>query len=84
MAQRSIRDVVIDVLRSVSKDAGSIVGEIQGSMDLDVFDFDSLDWAVVVAMLEDKLGFDPFLDGQVATMPRTVDELIACYERRGQ
>ena len=41
---------------------------------------DSLGFAVLVARLEDSLGYDPFTSLQVATYPRTVAEFVKIYE----
>jgi acyl carrier protein len=42
--------------------------------------FDSLCFAVLVARLEDKLGFDPFIRAEEATLPLTIGDLVRVYE----
>ena len=42
--------------------------------------FDSLCFAVLVARLEDKLGFDPFTRSDDGTLPLTVGDLVRVYE----
>ena len=42
--------------------------------------FDSLCFAVLVARLEDKLGFDPFTRSEEAALPLTVGDLVRVYE----
>ena len=42
--------------------------------------FDSLCFAVLVARLEDKLGFDPFTRAEEATLPLTIGDLVRVYE----
>jgi len=42
--------------------------------------FDSLCFAVLVARLEDQLGFDPFTSSDQATFPLTLGDLVRVYE----
>ena len=42
--------------------------------------FDSLCFAVLVARLEDKLGIDPFTNGEDTTFPVTLSDLVRTYE----
>ena len=42
--------------------------------------FDSLCFAVLVARLEDKLGVDPFTQGDETTFPVTLGDLVRTYE----
>lgn len=42
--------------------------------------FDSLCFAVLVARLEDKLGFDPFTRSDNTTFPLTFGDLVRVYE----
>ena len=41
---------------------------------------DSLGFAVLVARLEDELGFDPFTSLKFATYPKTIAEFVKIYE----
>ncbi len=41
---------------------------------------DSLGFAVLVARLEEELGYDPFTSLQIATYPKTVAEFVKIYE----
>jgi len=42
--------------------------------------FDSLCFAVLVARLEDKLGFDPFTMTDDTSLPLTIGDLVRVYE----
>ncbi len=42
---------------------------------------DSLGYAIVVARLEQELGYDPFLLMDEPVYPRTFGELVAIYEK---
>lgn len=41
---------------------------------------DSLGFAVLVVMLEDELGFDPFVLSEEAYYPRTFGEFVRFYQ----
>jgi len=42
--------------------------------------FDSLCFAILVARLEDKLGFDPFTLADDTTLPLTFGDLVRVYD----
>lgn len=42
---------------------------------------DSLDFAIIVATLEDQIGVDPFADMTEAYYPTTLDEFVHVYEQ---
>lgn len=43
---------------------------------------DSLGFAILVARLEEELGFDPFVEMEEAVYPTTFGEFVAIYENR--
>lgn len=43
---------------------------------------DSLGFAILVARLEEELGFDPFVEMEVAVYPTTFGEFVSMYEQR--
>lgn len=43
---------------------------------------DSLGFAILVARLEEELGFDPFVEMEEAVYPTTFGEFVALYENR--
>jgi phosphopantetheine binding protein len=45
---------------------------------------DSLSFALVVARLEDTLGFDPFGDTEGVTFPVTYGDFVKLYENHGK
>ena len=47
-------------------------------------ELDSLGFAILVALLEDKLGYDPFQLMEEAVYPRTFGEFVSVYERFAQ
>ena len=81
MPEKDPQGVVVRVLREVLEDMGHPETTVSPETLLDDLGFDSLDWAVALAKLEDAFGFDPFLDGTVSVMPKTVRELAQLYMR---
>lgn len=45
---------------------------------------DSLGFAILVARLEEELGFDPFFEMEEAVYPTTFGEFVAIYENRAK
>lgn len=45
---------------------------------------DSLGFAVLVARLEETLGFDPFAQSDIPSYPRTLADFVAMYEQHGR
>lgn len=45
---------------------------------------DSLGFAILVANLEEELGFDPFVEMEEAVYPTTFGEFVAIYENRAE
>lgn len=43
---------------------------------------DSLGFAILVARLEEELGYDPFVEMEGAVYPTTFGEFVAIYENR--
>jgi hypothetical protein len=76
---RIIDDVVVHVL--AGKDA--VVPALAPTMSLNGdLGITSLDFALVAALLEAKLGVDPFASGVVASSVRTLADLYAAYDAR--
>lgn len=76
----TIRELVIEVLKQVIVERERQVPDLLDSMPLSETGLDSLGFAVLVARLEDQLGFDPFLNLNNPIFPRTVGELVETYE----
>lgn len=57
-------------------------GELQDDTVLLDSGLDSLGFAILVARLEEELGFDPFVEMEEAVYPTTFGEFVAIYENR--
>ncbi len=78
----SIASIVFHEIRQVALETGlKMVVDINS--DTKVFDsgLDSLGFAVLVAKLEDSLGFDPFAAMEEPFYPETIGQFIAVYEQ---
>lgn len=59
-------------------------GELQDDTVLLDSGLDSLGFAILVARLEEELGFDPFVEMEEAVYPTTFGEFVAIYENRAK
>ncbi len=76
----SIRSTIIEQIRSICVSQGKPAPALTDGTLLLNTGLDSLGIAVLVASLEDKLGFDPFSRDDNGFFPVTVGDLIALYE----
>ena len=78
-----IRDVVVEVLVGVAGDQGVVVAPDRLGDDSVLLEsgLDSLGFAILVAELDARLGYDPFVLMTTPVYPRTLGEFIAVYER---
>ncbi len=75
-----IRDCVIQTICDLLEEDGFQVPNLGDDTILLKTDLDSLGFAVLVARLEDQLGYDPFTSLESAMYPRTLGEMVAIYE----
>jgi len=76
------RTVIHEVLRSVADEESLSLPEIQGDEKLvEDLGFRSLNMARILAILEGRLGVDPFSKMVAVTSIRTVDDLCGAYEQ---
>lgn len=77
-----IRETILETMAQVQADRGRMLAP-PGDRDTltGTLGFDSLDLAVVVVRLEQRLGCDPFRDGR--PLVATFGELVALYEQAG-
>ncbi len=76
----NIRETILDTFKDVLAEEGVMAHEPADSDLLLESDLDSLGFAVLVARLEDKLGFDPFTISISSYYPKTFGEFIDFYE----
>ncbi len=77
----SLRSTIIAEIETITRDQNKTMPALTDSMVLMDTDFDSLCFALLVARMEDRLGFDPFSTLEVADLPVTLGDLVALYDR---
>ncbi len=76
------RDEIIGVMELVAREGNkTLVPDFSDATVLLQSGLDSLDFAIVVARLEEKLDADPFSQMAEPVYPRTLGDFVAIYER---
>lgn len=77
-----IKAIIIETMRDVAQTTGI---EIQEELHEDVVllesGLDSLGFAILVASLEEQLGYDPFTLMEEPVYPKTLGEFLEIYQR---
>jgi hypothetical protein len=76
----SIRSAIIAQMRAVAASQGRTLAPLADELVLLECGLDSLCFAILVAQLEDELGFDPFTASEDAYFPVTFGDFVAFYE----
>lgn len=78
----SLQSVVVEAMRRVAVEDGvSLREDLDEESILLESGLDSLGYAIVVAELEDELGYDPFVLMETPVYPRTLGEFVAIYDQ---
>jgi len=76
----SVRPTVIAKIRQVATEQNKKLAPLTDDLVLLESGLDSLDFAILVARLEDELNFDPFTASKEVNYPVTLGDFIRCYE----
>jgi acyl carrier protein len=76
----SVRLTIIKQMEQVAREHGRVLAPLKDDLQLAESGLDSLGFAVLVARLEDKLGFDPFAAPEEVFFPVTFGEFVKVYE----
>jgi acyl carrier protein len=77
----SIRSTILTTLKQVAAEQGATLPEnMDDNLVLLESGLDSIGYAILVVELEQKLGFDPFLESKVPIYPATLGEFVDFYE----
>jgi acyl carrier protein len=76
--EETVRETFVEVLETIG---ATLSGPLTGDTVLLNSGLDSLGFAVLVARLEEKLGYDPFIIMSEPVYPRTFAEFVEIYER---
>jgi acyl carrier protein len=77
----TIKSTILDMFQEVANQQDKSVAPIDDNLVLLNSGLDSLCFAIIVARLEEKLGFDPFSANDNFEYPVTFGDLVRCYER---
>lgn len=76
----SARDIVIAQIEQVAAQQSKQLRPLTDDLNLLDSGLDSLCFAILVARLEDKMGFDPFTVSDDVEFPVTLGDFIRAYE----
>jgi acyl carrier protein len=76
----SVRSIIISQFERVVKEQNKQLAPLTDDLVLLESGLDSLCFAIVVARLEDALGFDPFSAAEDVYFPVTLSDFIKFYE----
>jgi acyl carrier protein len=77
----TVQSTILDMFKEVANEQSRPVAYLNESLVLLDSGLDSLCFAIIVARLEDKLGFDPFSANDNVEYPVTLGDMMRCYER---
>jgi acyl carrier protein len=80
----SVKSLVISQLQTVAEEQNKTLPPLTDDLALLDSGLDSLCLAIVVARLEDELGFDPFSTDDEVDLPVTVSDFVRFYEDAGK
>ena len=77
----SVRTTITSQFEQVAQDQHRRLAPLSDGLRLLDSGLDSLSFALIVARLEDALGFDPFDRDEDITFPVTFGDFVALYEK---
>jgi acyl carrier protein len=80
----SVRSTVISQFEQVAVEQKRKLSRLSDDLKLLESGLDSLSFALIVARLEDKLGFDPFDVPEEMKFPVTFGDFVKLYENHSQ
>ena len=76
----SVRSTITSLFEDVAREQGRRLSPLSDDLKLLQSGLDSLSFALIVARLEDSLGFDPFDSAEAVTFPVTFGDFVRLYE----
>jgi acyl carrier protein len=76
----ALRSMIIGQFEQVAKEQKQSLAPLDDDLVLLESGLDSLSFAVIVARLEDELGFDPFTAAEDLEFPVTLADFVRIYE----
>ena len=78
----SVRSTVTKIFEQVAQEQQRTLVALSDNLKLLESGLDSLSFAIIVAKLEDELGFDPFNSDELVEFPITFGDFVHLYEKR--
>lgn len=78
---QSIRSTIISQVKQVAREQNKRLASLTDNLPLLESGLDSLALAILVARLEDVLGYDPFTESSEVYYPTTLGDFIEFYEK---
>jgi acyl carrier protein len=78
----SVRDTIVSQFEQVATEQHRKLARLSDGLKLLDSGLDSLSFALIVARLEDALGFDPFDSADEVKFPVTFGDFVKLYESR--
>jgi hypothetical protein len=79
-----VQSLILSQFEQVSKEQNQQLAPLSDDLALMKSGLDSLCFAIIVARLEDALGFDPFSASEDVDFPVTLSDFIKLYEDAGK
>jgi len=76
----SVRPVILSEFERVAREQQKTLAPLSDDLVLLASGLDSLCVAIIIARLENRLGFDPFVTPEGVELPLTVGDFIKSYE----
>jgi len=76
----SVREKIISAIQQIAVEQHVALPPLDDDLALQETGLDSLGFAILVARLEDDVGFDPFSLSTNPSLPLTIGDLIRAYE----
>ncbi|HYA65396.1 MAG TPA: acyl carrier protein [Burkholderiaceae bacterium] len=76
----SVRSTIVEQFQNVAKEQKRKLAPLTDELALLDSGLDSLSFAIIVARLEEALGFDPFNASEVVDFPLTFGDFVRLYE----
>jgi acyl carrier protein len=78
----SVRSTVTTIFEQVAQEQQRTLAPLTDTLKLVASGLDSLSFAIIVAKLEDEVGFDPFNSDEPVEFPITFGDFLHLYETR--
>ena len=78
----SVRSTVTAIFEQVAREQERTLVPLSDDLKLLESGLDSLSFAIIVAKLEEEVGFDPFSSDEAVEFPVTFGDFVHLYEKR--